>query len=1383
MQISAIKNNLINNYMGKPSKKQVVTEPAIKAELPNFADAKSLANLSFKALIHTYAATGAVESLKKEIEKGANVNEKNDGGNTPLMIASVFREPKIVKELLKSPDIDVNIRSRNYNTALTFASNNGSINIVKQLLQRDDIDVNAKSSYGYSALHLACHENFGDIVDELLKHKDIDVNTQTDRGATPLSTACIQNNKEIALKLLQRSDVDVNAQESGGWNPLLFAATNGSAEITENLIRHPNINVNVRDDIGNTPLIRACAENQPEVVEKILQHPDVDTGIKNNQGYDAMYWARYRDFSNDLIQMLENYERGVDRRGLNGDAIQNTQQASVDINAKDKDGNTALIRACADGKLNEVEQLLQNPDIDVNIQGKYRESALYIAAFNGHTDVVEKLIQHPDINMNLQNNDGKTALISAAANGHYETVEALLKHPDVDVNIKDDTNATATRWTWRYTIKKMIQDYKRGVDRRATINQPSVGTDKENKDRSLELISACRDGKTDEVERLLQNPDIDINAFDKDGNTALMLASIYGRTSEVEQLLQNPNINVNLRDACGCTALMCACANEQTEVVEKLIQRSDVDINIQDLEGNTALILASHKGNNAEIVEKLIRHPDIDVNKQNNRGNTALSIAGQWRYTEIVEKILQHPDVDTKIKNRWGNDVLYYTSGECKQMIKSYVRGVDRRTSVNQQSSDTNAFDETGITAFQRACIWGEISEIEKMLQNPEVDINKQSAQGNTALILACNRGRAKVAEILLQQPGIDVNAQNEHGDTALMFAAVHGYADVAEKLLQHPAIDTTIKNNKNCDAIFYATARSDKPEGAKIAEMISNYIPGLDKRKNPPQTAKKSGFDVNATDRTGKTYLMKAVINGRLDDVECLLKNPDIDVNIKDKNEGKTALLFATNSKYDDIAIKLIEHPETDVNAQDDEEKQTPLIWAIRNLKLDVVGKLLERPDIDVNIQDKDGRTALFYAALMGYPKIMEKLLEHPDIDVTIQDINGHLASDYNFSKRISEYQRGIDGRKELLKVTQRPPININKLSPEENIWSEDEISKHFQALIKAKRFEDAETMLQNTPLIDLSDNGTMDKICLTGKSDFVQKVFRYKDNQPKMRTVYDRKRTKFLNKTIMKLSYDELKENNLALHTDDGFKILMSNPKFNPNDMSGDNSLFEYACQLDTTGKLAKQILSKYDDVYTQRAQNASSDEIRGVVNYYETRGKYQLKFDNIKRNLSNPETRDIAVTQIKDFINSADFKPDMADSLGNSLLHIVSSTPDDNARGLIQKLIDKGVNINAKNITNQNSLVSAIKAFRIARTDEDKTKLLSNIKFLLDKGIDINAPDNNGQTAFHHACSTTSVALLNMILDKKPQIFEKDKLGHKGSFYLSTPQMKETYNNYVN
>jgi len=131
---------------------------------------------------------------------------------------------------------------------------------------------------------------------------------------------------------------------------------------------------------------------------------------------------------------------------------------------------------------------------------------------------------------------------------------------------------------------------------------------------------------------------------------------------------------------------------------------------------------------------------------------------------------------------------------------------------------------------------------------------------------------------------------------------------------------------------------------------------------------------------------------------------------------------------------------------------------------------------------------------------------------------------------------------------------------------------------------------------------------------------------------------------------------------------------------------------------------------------------------------------------------------------------------------MLHIVSTIPDDCARSLIQKVIDKGVNINSKNIAQQNSLVGVIKSLIISKNEDEKTSLLSNIKFLLDKGINIDEQDKLGQTAFHYVCFTTSVALLTLFLSKSPNIFLKDIKGNRAVKYLKTDEMKKIYENYV-
>ena len=65
------------------------------------------------------------------------------------MRASYFNYPKIVKELLKDPNIDVNIQNFNQkNTALILASKVGRIDVIKILLDHHNINWSLKNNDG-----------------------------------------------------------------------------------------------------------------------------------------------------------------------------------------------------------------------------------------------------------------------------------------------------------------------------------------------------------------------------------------------------------------------------------------------------------------------------------------------------------------------------------------------------------------------------------------------------------------------------------------------------------------------------------------------------------------------------------------------------------------------------------------------------------------------------------------------------------------------------------------------------------------------------------------------------------------------------------------------------------------------------------------------------------------------------------------------------------------------------------------------------------------------------------------------------------------------------------------------------------------------------------
>ena len=159
------------------------------------------------------------------------------------------------------------------------------------------------------------------------------------------------------------------------------------------------------------------------------------------------------------------------------------------------------------------------------------------------------------------------------------------------------------------------------------------------------------------------------------------------------------------------------------------------------------------------------------------------------------------------------------------------------------------------------------------LLQNTAVDINHK--HGNfTPLTAACLRNDTQLVKYIVQMPGIDVNITDVENRTPLFIACDNGNIDIVRFLINTPRF--IVNNSGNSE----------------------DHIP-----------------------------LIKAVLKHRRDIVECLLRVPGIDVNVRGK-DGKSALSYACLHGYSDIVSILIAADGIDVDLTDANE-ETPLFIA----------------------------------------------------------------------------------------------------------------------------------------------------------------------------------------------------------------------------------------------------------------------------------------------------------------------------------------------------------------------------------------------------------------------------------------------------------------------
>ena len=107
--------------------------------------------------------------------------------------------------------------------------------------------------------------------------------------------------------------------------------------------------------------------------------------------------------------------------------------ANTPLNAKDRDGETGLMKAAAHGHVAVVKRLLAAENVEVWEVDKQGRTALMRAAENGQDAAVRAILgryankDYPkDEPFNLADSHGQTALMLAAAKGHVGVVRVLL---------------------------------------------------------------------------------------------------------------------------------------------------------------------------------------------------------------------------------------------------------------------------------------------------------------------------------------------------------------------------------------------------------------------------------------------------------------------------------------------------------------------------------------------------------------------------------------------------------------------------------------------------------------------------------------------------------------------------------------------------------------------------------------------------------------------------------------------------------------------------------------------------------------------------------------------------------------------------------------------
>ncbi|XP_030372714.1 protein TANC2 isoform X2 [Scaptodrosophila lebanonensis] len=259
-------------------------------------------------------------------------------------------------------------------------------------------------------LCIAAHEGILPMVSLLLEF-GADVELTNSQGCTPLILAAMRGHCDV-VRLLVAAGSSLGQVDTTQRCALVHAARMGHLNVVKYLLacdwtpRAHSHDVSLQLALQQA-LIGAAAQAHVTILEDLLDLDDVNVNRLEHSSGELALTAAARHGCVDAVIIL--LARGAK------------------IDARNRQGYTALWLAVKEGHWSVVEQLLQHgAHVDEHVT-QARKTPLMIAAEEGHIELLELLLARGAA-LEAQDHEGFTALSWACLRGHLQAAKCLIEH-------------------------------------------------------------------------------------------------------------------------------------------------------------------------------------------------------------------------------------------------------------------------------------------------------------------------------------------------------------------------------------------------------------------------------------------------------------------------------------------------------------------------------------------------------------------------------------------------------------------------------------------------------------------------------------------------------------------------------------------------------------------------------------------------------------------------------------------------------------------------------------------------------------------------------------------------------------------------------------------
>uniref|UniRef100_A0A1I7T4N3 ANK_REP_REGION domain-containing protein n=1 Tax=Caenorhabditis tropicalis TaxID=1561998 RepID=A0A1I7T4N3_9PELO len=322
----------------------------------------------------SWAQNDVLRALK---DRGANLCDVDSDGRTAAHIGVREQNMEGVKILLEAENVDfIPMRDKFGQTILSQSMALKDHQMASLIVARQPHAAVQTNGNGENLLHQAIRQNDLESVLFLLAVAKADpcrpINDGTQK--TPLHLAAASKDEMILRNLILVNE-NVNVTLSDGTTPLLEALRHRNEKHVGILLEN-GAEPNLKDEHGENAMLCAVRSGSLDCIRVVAENPKTNRYTRNKIGYTSLHICALltidklpkRTSSSDVIELILSYEEGETGRRLN------EKQMAAFVDARDSDGNTALMIAYSQGNAGVCRSLLkrraclgQRNNADVNV--------------------------------------------------------------------------------------------------------------------------------------------------------------------------------------------------------------------------------------------------------------------------------------------------------------------------------------------------------------------------------------------------------------------------------------------------------------------------------------------------------------------------------------------------------------------------------------------------------------------------------------------------------------------------------------------------------------------------------------------------------------------------------------------------------------------------------------------------------------------------------------------------------------------------------------------------------------------------------------------------------------------------------------------------------